>query len=51
MVIVSVVVVIIVVFVVAVVVMVYDVYCGDSGECCCRRGSSDLVEMLYRSPS
>ena len=48
--IVNVVVKVIVVFVVAVVVMVCGGYCGvigGSGDCCCRRGSSDLVEMLY----
>ena len=50
MVIVNVVVVVIVVFVFVLVVMVRGGDCrviGGSGDCYCRRGSSDMVEMLY----
>ena len=50
MVIVNVVVVVIVVFVFAVVVMVCVGDCGvigGSGDCCCRRDSSGMVEILY----
>ena len=49
---VNVLVVVIVVFMVAGVVMVCGGYCGgsgDIGDCCWRRRSSDLVEMLYLS--
>ena len=45
-------VVVVVVIIAVFVVMVCGVYCGDScgsGDCCWRRGSSDLVEMLYLS--
>ena len=37
---------VVVVITVVFVVMVCGGYCGGSGDCCWRRASSDLVEML-----